>query len=287
MLVSGASGGLSPAAFVNPTGQDMEVLEVKFELSGANQAGSSQLFGGSIWCELKLGAYKLTNGSIPVWLFGRAENLIAENTIGANGEAFCAYSWRLPRPLFVPAGATVSAKFTHTGFIAASVNVRMGLSARTVFRAPKTICVPWVAKYVSKAFNPIADAAVDQSTELDLVNDNAEVLRLQRFVGRTLYIGSDGVVFEDFPQWFGSQYLTLRMVDSFGRPIVRAYTPFRSVFHALTRSWELEPSGAEMDPFAFYIINLKKLVASVAAGGPTGAQAQAMVSLVGWREVAA
>ena len=92
-----------------------------------------------------------------------------------------------------------------------------------------------------------------------------------------------GAVSEAQPESFGSQYLSMRMVDSYGRPTVRSYTPFRSAFSPLTRSWELEDIGAELDPGAFYRVFLKKAASVVTT---PGAQGQAFVSMVGWREEA-
>ena len=282
ILRSGTNGAVSQAALKNPMGQDMELLEIKFELSGGQIGNFAGVFGGTIWCDLTLGSIKLTNGSIPVWGFGRAENLEAEIKIdAATNTTFCSYSWRLPRPLFIPAGAVLVPNFTHTGFVPDTINVRVGYSGRTVFTKPKKLYVPWVAKFVSKALNPIENAGVDRSSELDLVNPNPELFYLQRFVGRTQVISTISA-FENEPQSFGSQRLLMRMTDSYGRPIVRSFTPFRSVFGALTRSWEMD-NGAELDPEAYYLVELKK------EADPNleyqGATAQAFISMVGWREI--
>lgn len=291
VLASGAAGTVPVAALKNPMGADMEILEIKFEVSGLYPPINSVrgvAFGGTVSCALSLGGYELTNGSIPVWGFGRAENLSAENKVNnpsdtALSRNWSAYTWRLPRPLYVPADAVVLPNFVHTGFITEALNVRIGYSARSVFVKPKTVCLPWVAQYTSKAFNPIETAGTDQSAELDLVNDTDKTFRLQRFTGRTLYIDPAGNASEDSPQSFGSQQLTMRMVDSYGRPLVRNFTPFRSVFGALTRSWELENVGAELDPGAYYRVFLKN--GSVTPATP-GAQGQAFVTMVGWREEA-
>lgn len=282
VLRSGGTGTVPAAAMKNPMGQDMEILEIKFEISGAFSGAASVAFGGTIWCDLTMGGVKLTNGAIPVWNLGRAENLTAEIKLDDAGLFdFASYSWRLPRPLFVPAGAVVVPKFVHVGFVPAALNVRVGYSARTVTTKPKRFYVPWAAKYVSKSFNPLTAADVDLSSELDLVNPHPEVLHLQRMTGRTLYIDAAAVTSENLPESFGSQYLVMRMTDSYGRPIVRSYTPFRLVFGALTRSWEMD-NGAQLDPEAYYVVNLRKDAMTMATAG---AAAQAFVSIIGWREM--
>ncbi len=281
IVKSGSSGAVDDTLLKNPMGQDMEILEIKWELSAPLPDASSQtIMGGTIWCELTMGAVKLTNGAIPVWNFARSENLAGQYKVGATN-GYEVYTWRLPRPLYVPAGAVVSANFVHTAFITSPVNVRINYSGRTITKRPKQICVPWVAKYASKAFNPISAAAVDNSTALDLVNPNPEPLKLQRFIGRTLWVpNAGGGSSENLPQSFGSQYLLTRITDSYGRPIVRLFTPFRVVFSALTRSWEMD-NGTELDPQAYYLVNMKKAAMTMATDGI----AQAFISIVGWREL--
>lgn len=295
LLRPGSSGAPPVASFRNPMGQDMEILEIKFEVSGyrTQSVFNAYLsgFGGSITCELMLGGIKVTNGSIPVWNFGKVENIAGEikvddrsSTLG-NTLSFCSYSWRLPRPLFIPAGGVLEPKFFHTGLSPIDLTVRVGYSARTVFKQPQVVNVPWVAKYSSIAMD-VAAAAQDQSSQLDLVNDNPEPFNLQRMVGRVLSItpntstGGQPTESEILPYGISSKYLTLRIMDSYGRPIVRTYTPFRSVFGALTRSWEMD-NGAVMDPGSYYIVSLRKIVAPYEANTTI----QSFVSIVGWREV--
>jgi len=289
-LQTGTSGGVSVAALKNPMGQDMEILEIKFEVSGL--LGDNSIvgvpFGGSIGCELVLGGYKLTNGAVPVWCFGRAENISAEVKIEstlafAEPLSYTAYTWRLPRPLFIPAGAVLIPKFNHFGYVPSTLGVRVGYSGRSVFKRPKSVCLPWVTAYKSKVFNPITNASTDVSQESDLINDTDKAVRLQRFVGRLQYIFPSGRASDIDPATLGARYLTMRMMDSYGRPIVRTYTPFQSVFSPVTRSWELEEVGAQLDPGAFYRVFLKKAAMTVDAG-QEGGQAQAFISMVGWRE---
>lgn len=290
-LQTGTSGGVPAQALQNPMGQDMEILEVKFEVSGLLGEADSNgtVMGGSIGCEMDLGDYKITNNSVPLWCFGRAENLPAEVKFDTSFGplSYSAFSWRLPRPLFVPAGAVLLPKFNHFGYLAETLTVRVGYSARSVFKSPRSVCLPWVAAYKSKVFNPISSADKDQSQEQDLVNKTNRPLHLQRFTGRLQFTGPGaGLTSELQPASFGAKYLTMRMMDSYGRPIVRTYTPFRSVFGALTRSWELEGLGAQLDPGGFYRVFLKKAAMTMVAGGTdyNAGYAQAFVSMVGWRE---
>jgi hypothetical protein len=297
LLQPGTSGSVQPSVMTNPMGQDMEVTELKFQLLSLGNSGFAldAVLGASIAVELKLGNYKLTNGAVPVFSLGRAENLTAEYATLASLNLYNTFSWRLPRPMFVPAGATVIANFTHTGLIALPINVRFSMSARSLFIKPKVVCLPWASAFTSKVFNPLTTAGTDQSGHVDLVNDStgfegaAQILKVQRFVGRAIVIQSGDHAYEGptFGAAFREDGLTVRMMDSYGRPTVRYYTPFTSVFSGLTRSWELEGSGVELDPGAYYLALLKSAALPGIGGfGYTGIQGQAFISLIGWREVA-
>lgn len=290
-LQPGASSGVSSNALMNPMGQDMELLEMKFMVSTTLSTSTllPQPFGGSIGVDLSLGNFKLTNGSVPVWGLGRAENLAVETVAGfydavvTNWFVACIYSWRLPRPMFVPAGAVVAPKFSHFGYVPNTLTVRVGYSARSVVKSPRVSYIPWASTYSSKVFNPITTASSDVSQEKNLLNDTGRTFNLQRFTGRTQFTSQAGTAYEADPATFATRYLTLRMSDSYGRPLVRNYVPFRSVFGDITRSWELEEVGAQLDPGAYYRVLLKKATMTMAGSQSLG-QAQAFVTMVGWRE---
>lgn len=287
LLNSGGSASVNPTALKNPMGQDMEILEVKFELSSDFVGGDPVALGGTIFAELALGQLGLTNAAVPCWGFGRAENLAGESKTDLDQDrCYLAYSWRLPRPLFVPADQTVVPKFSHRGDIPNSVNVRIGYSCRTVKTKPRVVYVPWVARYISTAY-PLATAFAESSNELDLVNPHKEVLHLQRFTGRALATLVTSATVqpnsERQPFAFGAKYTQLRMTDSYGRPLIRTFTPFRSAFAAGSRSWELD-NGTTLDPLAHYRVDLKHDAMTLSAGY-AGTFGQAQVSMVGWREV--
>lgn len=295
LLRSGATGGPPIAAFKNPTGQDMELLEMKFEVSGpitqTNTTLNFQAYGSSVSGQLMYGTEQLTNGSVPLWNFGRQENPLAETKVDNQyTTVFNSYTWRLPRPLYVPAGAVIIPTFTHTGLTSSALNVRVGYSGRTIFKKPKNVFLPWVASYSSPAFSPASSAGSAQSSELDLVNPFDQPLNLQRFVGRIQGVDVNGnVVDETTSSLIANQYLMARMNDSYGRAIVRNYVPFSSVFSPVTRSWEMS-NGARLDPNSYYRLFLNKLVSpsDVVAFNPNAlAQFQVLASMVGWRKVVA
>lgn len=294
VLQPGASGSIPTSSLLNPIGMDMEILEIKFEISGTGNSTDpsvptvqvSPCFGGTIACELLLGTIKLTNGAIPVWLFGRLENPGAQSDVQdiVSGTSYAYHSWRLPRPLFIPAGTTITPNFTHTGLVPDALNVRIAYSGRSVSKQPKKIHVPWVASYVSKVFIPVSTSGLDRSSDTDLINPSDDPLHLQRLTAHTINIfqAAGSQILEDgFPQFVASQAMKIRITDSFGRPIVRSFTTIQSVFSSATQSWEMD-NGAIVDPHSFYIVDtrLTGSAASIAAGLST----QMHIGMVGWHE---
>ncbi len=293
-LQPGSTGALSGPQLKNPMGQDMEILEIKFEIIGRGVNSVPDYigvpFGGSVAVNLNLGSFPVTQGAVPLWGFARAENIQGEAKVDSDSEdTYCMYSWRLPRPLFVPAGALLKPELTHLGYVGIPLTIRVGYSARTCLKPPRTVAVPFVSGYASKVFNPLTVSSSDSSQPQQLFNDTGKQFKLQRFTGRTLWFAKSAdvnFVSEALLNGFGSRFLTMRMTDSYGRPIVRTFTPFRSVFGDLTRSWELEEVGAELDPGAYYRVFLKKDAMAINTDY-AASMAQAFVTMVGWREEAA
>lgn len=296
LLRSGTTDAPPISSFQNPMGQDMEILEIKFEVISTYDHPNvyPASFGGSVQCELVLGAEKITNGAIPLWSFGRAEN-IATEALGTGATSnqvnplnfYSMFSWRLPRPLFIPAGAVLRPSLTHTGLVPNALKVRVGYSGRTVYTQPKKVCVPYVSSFIT-TFNPITASATASSNPLQLVNANLEPLHLQRMVGRSLFLAdipdSDNPsIAENYPQVALSEKLNMRITDSYGRPVLRNYVPWTAVINSATRSWEMD-NGAIMDPGAFYRVDMR-FSAVTTLGPQADGSLQTFLSLVGWREV--
>jgi hypothetical protein len=272
----------------------MEIHEIKWVVGGL--ASDVEVFGGSIFggiiaCKLDLGTTKITNGFVPIWNFGRADDLSKElhvsTNLGVPYEVASFFHWRLPRPLYVPEGGILTPTFQHRGLLSQSLSVQISYSARSldVKSQPKKLYVPYVASYTSRVLDFTAGQPVetDESTETDLVNPWSEPLFLQRFTGR-FYTKQDfsGVinVAEDVFPTLSNDGTRIRIVDSGGRPIVQNPTPFRQVFSAPTRSWEME--GHVMDPHSHYRVFVRKTQPSFPVFGTV--QGQAHVGVVGFRE---
>lgn len=296
-VVSRGGGGVNAIALKNPLGQPMEILEIKWDLwADTSTVVPVVSLGASVNCKLDLGKYPITNGAVPVWNFGRSENLQNEIALVEVPPCVCTYNWRLPRPLYIPAGAVLSPVFEHTGLIDQDINVRISYSCRNIDprqAPPKRVSLPYVSSWTSDSFSG-AEAGTDSSDETELVNIFSEPLRIQRFVGRLVCFFNDADPFfsegiatlasPGFSNVVANDKWFIRMRDSNGNQIVRSYTPFRMIFDELTRAWDLE-NGAVMDPGSFIIADLRKDSASASEVDAGVVSCQSMISVVGWHDV--
>jgi hypothetical protein len=298
-LAANSSGGVNAISLKSPSGEAMEILEVRFSITAVPTVSSTlspaySTYGAVIACKLDLGKYPLTNGYVPVALFGRSEELMAEQItdVGSSNlfNAVCnEYAWRPPHPIYVPKGAVLVPTFQHRGITPFDLNVRISYAARLIpdgTPAPKRVMLPYVAAWGSGTF----DAAVtgtDRSTETDLVNPFKEPLYIQRMVGRVINVFvatnrvDEGITTptETVPALLWN----VRIVDSHGHPVVQKFTPFRLVFSSVTRSWDMDPS-VTLAPMSFYSAYVRK---DVLGGYPAlnSLNTQAFISIVGWRDV--
>jgi hypothetical protein len=273
-----STNGVNTVALVN-TGKDpMEIRRIKFTMIPE----ADQYTGSGIACKLDLGQIPLTNGYVPIHCFGKRE---------AGGEDFLTSSttrahqfvWNLSRPLFIPPGGVLTPSFEHRSQNTSNVPMRVSYAGNLCARGykPKKLALPYVCAYTSKVFSTLL-IDTDSSSETDLMNPFAETLKIERFAGHVNVwtpsstsnseTGSAG--------FFASDDLTLRMTDSLGRRIVRDKAIFDQVFSAVTRSWETK--DAELEGGVYVSVDLFKAAATAFV---SALYMQAMVSLVGWREI--
>lgn len=234
------------------------------EIRVSGSEGGSAL---NVLVRLQLGRNPLTNGYVP---FGVLSKLInSEQNGDATGVESLPESivWRLPRPLYVPAGEIVTASFLANGSVT-STNVVLTYAGRSVlmdYPVPKKIAIPWVT-----AFLPTRRAGgsntTQESTNSDLVNTLGVPLHAQRLVG--LMSGDTDAL---------EALCLMQMRTSYGQVIIRDQVPFANVF-STERCWDL---GSVMKPKDYYIVNLTENYATV---NPAHTVSSA-ISLVGYREV--
>ncbi len=276
----------------NTTGQYIEILEIKWELTPTVIG----IFSGAVMgCQLNLGNIPITNGFVPVWNFGPGRAF--EYEIGSNTPGLLVpiqYNWKLPRPLLIPPGGVLAPMFQHRGLVPADVDVRISYACRVCpinHVVPKDVPVPYAAFYASKIFQVFdnTNTDTDTSNELDLVNRFNSPLRINRFTGRidqfANVIGPWGLANTHSDVLFnqlGSRFLSVRMTDSRGEPIIPNPTLFRQAFCGPTRTMDVD---FIMEPKTFYKATLDRSVSTEINNPPT-LYGQAFIGMVGWHSMA-
>jgi hypothetical protein len=293
-VVPGTEVQLNPQLLRNPFNTPMLINEVRVSV----EQGS--VTGGSVHVELKLGRTPLTKGFVPAWLLGKMLNSIEMN----NAALTNTYTWRFPKPLFVPAAELLSASIRYRNDLfgtlppvpAGIVNsVRVDYAGRTLpgnTAVPPILQVPFVAAYIAPPVSVGVGAVVaylNESTEVDLCNPFNGPLYVQRFLGRLMVnnAGADidagvagALVTNKYDVW--EHELLVRMTSSEGKITVRDEVPFGHLFSAVDRAWTV--GDTLIRPKAFYRVTLR--TGNLAAmGGGAPYVCVPMVSMVGWREV--
>lgn len=292
-IPSSSGGNVNAVSLKNPMGRAMEILEIKwqvrfdFGLNTLRPGDATFVLGGALGCRLQLGDMPLTNGYVPVWSFGRSDNL--QECVVSSTRAYSEYSWKLPFPLYVPAGGVVLPSFQNRGLLSGDIGVIISYSARDLpqnYSPPPKVAVPYAAAYVSKPFD-ISAAGTDVSNETDLANPFDEPIVLQRMTGRVPVLSSQtsGFAYEKSGVPVAAEQMNVRIVDSYGRPIIRDYAPMRQAFSALTRSWEMDGQQIVMDPKSFYRAYMKFDAPSNAIISGAAIYASGHIGFTGYREV--
>lgn len=298
---------------VNPNGQAMYVKEVKFalapfnpDLSAADYAAGAFahgfMSGGQCSVELALGAIPLTNGPVPVWNFGLARFLDLEqvqaypdSAVAAETSREAYYTWTLKHPLYVPPNSAVSVSARNIGLVPQDTQLTVALSGVTTEdSAPRELWLPFVASWTSKPFEQRLRGA-DRSSPTDLVNMFDEELHVERLTGRLVstFLPRNVVAISPLVTDSSCDVVEYGAIESMiqvtaktsaGAPLVREATPFRLVFGARNRGWDV---NTVLPAKQFVRVELAKALQvdpyfNIAA---TEHLTQAFIGMVGWRKV--
>lgn len=278
VIAAASQGGVNAISLKNPLAQPMEIHEIKWQMLSL---AATKLAGGAAACKLDLGSIPITNGFVPLFAFGRCSNQLAEE-VGPSGQRVGEFSWKLARPLYIPPDGVLLPTFENRSLASSSLTIRVSYSGRTLPRGyrPKRVYVPYASAYASKVMDA-ASADTDSSKETDLVNQADSPLYLQHFCGRLItYRVSDGFYHDVIAEVAGGMSISVKVTSSSGEQLVRDFTQFRQVFSAPYRTWNAY--GAVIPPGNFILAELSKTAESLAS-----ANVQAVISMVGWREIGA
>lgn len=274
---------INAIAFKNPNSGPMLINEIKFQMFGGTTGNTTQFAGGAIACKLDMGQIPLTNGFVPVWLFGRCENLIMESLNNNSGLYF---RYRFPRPVFVPSGGAIVPTIRHTG-IPGNFNITVGVSlagkALAPSFSPSKVYLPYVAAFVSK-FLDLSTVSTQTSAESDLINQFDTPFFVDRFTARCTQALPGGAQGDYAATGFAAvpEMINIRMRDSLGNPIVKDFSPIYTVVPGVERSWALN-GDVQLPPKAYYSIDVQ--TASSAQLAALGLFGQLGFGMSGWREV--
>ncbi len=293
----GGSFGLADTTKLeNPYQAPMWIDEIRFRLPGGTQGQA----WSRIWVELVLGQTPLTKGFVPIGLLGKVLNdsqIIGENgTAGNTDPSPDVFTWKLPKPLWVPARELLRPTIYFEPYTGApSKVVTIIYACRPVAKdttPPSTLQIPWVTFFKPpdlscSAATPAVDT-INQSTPADLYNPWDQELHVQRFVGRLMgrdlgeaqthmSLASANINLNTGLPTCGT---LISAQDSFNNILIRDPTPFAHVFDFIDRAWTV---NCVLPPKGFYLFTIDRLwsayVPAVAFVATVG------ISMVGWRDV--
>lgn len=295
-IASGSQNGLRNEALRNPFDVPIEIMEMRFHGSQTQVArlGNGNLgpplAGNAVQIALELGGLKLTNGVVPMWNFGRAENPTGEvlpgtTSNGATPTFYNEYDWKLARPVVIPPGMGISVTAVSTGLVLDPITFRASCLARVCGRkysAKDPVRIPWIAPWISKQLQ-VGLATTDTSRETDLITPAGRDMLLHWLTARMGVWDPSAAVNDDVS--LPTMAYTLAQVklrDSRGYPLVRNYTYWSTAFNQLVRAWTMDGQGFKIPADTYWIADL--LVSALTL--TTAYRAQAALAMVGSYEVA-
>lgn len=271
-----SSGPPNNDALKNPTDGPIEIHEIRFQVgmvptSSGDFAGgnfSNSICGGLIGADLSIGNLPITNGTTPIWSFGRKRNpwadyVLINTTPPGSGKQYLNFSWRLKHPLYVPKGKGLITSFQNfgSGPAVTTISVRVSYSARQCEPRKGEVLIPWAGPWRSKGID-VASAGTDKSSEINLKPPVSRPYTVERFTGRTLINPN-----ASFFCLVGSLLYSVRLFDSMGRALIRDATIFDLAFPQVSSSWEL--GELKMPADSYFTAYLSKLAATDGTGNVT------------------
>jgi hypothetical protein len=224
-------------------------------------------WGGGFRVKMKAGPYEMIPEYVPIWLLQPRHHFYPD-AVGMHST----YRWILPRPMWLPPGASVQAVCERGAVVDVGVPAGAGLDYKVRLalrgeyasaRAPSSV-VPFVS-----AFLP--EAPRQHSTDRELKNTLDHPVEVHRLVGRIL-VHAAGTIFGNEATPSGTQQVPLTIRDSYGYAITSNQVTWDDVFPWAGRAWTFR---RRLNPGENYV---------VALGAPPTATMRPMISLVGSRE---
>jgi hypothetical protein len=291
----GEVGLADPTRLENPFQAPMWLDEVRVRLP--TNPGGQQTYGywgSSIYLKLLLGSLPLTSGNVPIGLFGKNLNYRAQFPATTGGQTV--FTWKLPKPLFIPAREFLrpivyyAPTFPLSGHAQVDQVVTICYAVRPLPKGtptPRTLQLPWATAFVPPFLQAGVSDDVQVSTPSDIYNPWNEDLHVQRFLGQLLVqehldefsymtLASENV---DSVSGITTTGTLVTAQDSFNNILVRDPTPFAHLFNFNDFAWTV---NAVLPPKGFYTFTLERLWSAYTG---TTVSASPALSMIGWRNV--
>ncbi len=286
----GGSFGLADTTLLeNPFQAPMWLDEIRFRVPNTTSVGAAW---SSLRVELKLGEIPITNGFVPISTLGK---VLDESDGSPGGEFYMnSFTWKLPKPLFIPARELLRPTIYFVPFSGAPARtVNIIYACRPLPKGtptPRVLQLPWVTYFQPAMLTtPNATDQVDLSTPSDIFNPFDQDLHVQRFLGRFMIQdatqGIDGgnagdlssaLINTDTGAIVTGTFVSAQ--DSFNNILIRDPTPFASVFDRIDRAWTV---NCMLPPKGFYLFTIDRIWSAYTPA----LTATVAISMIGWREV--
>lgn len=288
----------------NPSRSAWLVDEIRFRFDPGTLSGIAGACAQLVSVRLEVGSLPLTaTGFVPVALLCRTLDPSVEWSTSAWSDM--GFVWRLPKPLYVPAGKTVVPTFRLDGDIVYPAAPRITVYVSMVGRllplsapVPALVEVPFATAWLDAVRGGGADYKGVRSAKSDLKNPHGEPVYVQQMLGTYYYQAQETDLSVYVPgtqsqandvDLIGNDLASARIFKSDGSALARAPTPWNHLFDWSTRA--LHGGCAILERNEYYQIQADILMAArpaqVGAGGAGawGDKVRLMTSLIGYRQV--
>ncbi len=275
---AGSEQSPNPQLLLNPNKSAMLIDQFRFSGASCGDNLSDWVFA-YLGVDLRLGSIPLTNAIVPIASI--VPRYMQENA-GAPQDAVM--TWHLPRPLYVPPGVQLYARFVRQAIFPTAGNNRQGTIGNIGFSAvgrsmpqdypvPKKIWVPWATATECKK-----DLTRFVSKDQELANPNVELLHVTGFNGFNVSYVDEEARLDGTPT---QSPLSVQMTLSSGKMLMRDPMNFFSLFPT-------DRGGLDVNA----VLQSKEFVrAELELTPPAGAEprdqtiAYTTIGMIGYREV--
>jgi hypothetical protein len=328
ILPGGVGHPLSPDAFTNNYKYPVWIEDIVFDWDWAVPVRTAQTYGtplgDAIRAKLVYRNNPLTNGFVPVNLFCRADNWVANTPqiLQSGLTVHSTYTWRFPAPLWLPPNVPLTIQIQHQNDFTVAV-AAPAQDVDVTFRGyldetgvpPEFIDIPYATAFLGKVQSNVVGATTgleppvaEQSAQTDLFNPFTEPLNVARLQyeisisshgnegaggANANFAPTDATSAEDqTSQLLAGQnyaldrrYVNFKMTSSSGRSLIRDFTPIGAVISSNNRSLDTRSVLAPGNYYVAFLQEQMPLFTDRQANAALPFQMRVGLSLVGSRRL--